>query len=105
MSDQILQAAWLGWQWLTLWPLLKLLEWAAAALTIYGAWLLANPGHRWTSWGFVFFLGANALWISYAWLTGQHGLFVQQMVLTVISLQGIWNGLVKPVLPEIDQLF
>lgn len=103
---ELLQAAWLSWQWLTVWPLLKVLEWSAAALTIYGAWLLANPGHRWTAWGFVFFLGANALWISYAWLTGQGGLFVQQLVLTGISLQGIWNGLIAPVLDTaFDQLF
>lgn len=105
LSEQLLHAAWLSWQWLTIWPLDKVLSWAAAALTIYGAWLLANPGHRWTSWGFVFFLGANALWISYAWRTGQGSLFVQQLVLTVISLQGIWNQLGKPVLQAFNQLF
>lgn len=105
LSEQLLQAAWLSWQWLTIWPVDKVLSWAAAALTIYGAWLLANPGHRWTSWGFVFFLGANALWISYAWRTDQGSLFVQQLVLTVISLQGIWNQLGKPVLQAFNQLF
>lgn len=105
LSEQLLQAAWVSWQWLTIWPVDKVLSWSAAALTIYGAWLLANPGHRWTSWGFVFFLGANALWISYAWRTGQGSLFVQQLVLTVISLQGIWNQLGKPVLQAFNQLF
>ncbi|MDP2369363.1 hypothetical protein [Rhodoferax sp.] len=105
LSEQLLQAAWLSWQWLTTWPLLKVLEWSAAALTIYGAWLLANPGHRWTSWGFVFFLAANVVWISYAWFTGQGGLFVQQLVLTGISLQGIWNTLLRPVLQAFNQLF
>ncbi len=102
---ELLQAAWASWQWLTIWPLDKVLSWSAAALTIYGAWLLANPGHRWTSWGFVFFLGANALWIAYAWRTEQGSLFVQQLVLTVISLQGIWNQLAKPALLAFDQLF
>jgi len=105
LSEQLLHAAWASWQWLTFWPVDKVLSWSAAALTIYGAWLLANPGHRWTSWGFVFFLGANALWISYAWRTGQGSLFVQQLVLTVISLQGIWNQLGKPVLQAFNQLF
>lgn len=105
MNQHALQAAWLSWQWLTTWPLDKTLGWSAAALTIYGAWLLANPAHRWTSWGFVFFLGANALWIYYAWLTGQGSLFVQQLVLTVISLQGIRNQLVRPTLQAFNQLF
>ena len=102
---ELLQAAWASWQWLTIWPLDKVLSWSAAALTIYGAWLLANPGHRWTSWGFVFFLGANALWIFYAWRTEQGSLFVQQLVLTAISLQGIWNRLARPLLDEFVDVF
>ena len=74
---------------------LHLLEWLAAALTICGAWLLANKGKR-ESWGFVLFLGANVLWIAFAWLQAHTGLMVQQLVLTAISLQGIWKGLVEP---------
>lgn len=105
MSQELLQAAWASWQWLTIWPLDKVLSWSAAALTIYGAWLLANPGHRWSSWGFVYFLGANALWIAYAWRTDQGSLFVQQLVLTAISLQGIWNQLLKPLVDEINRLY
>lgn len=73
------------------------LEWAAALLTIWGAWLLACKGKH-AAWGWVLFLGANLLWIAFAWLQAHTGLMVQQLVLTVISLQGIWIGLVKPVL-------
>lgn len=73
---------------------LLVLEWGAAALTIYGAWLLANKGKH-ESWGFVLFLAANALWICFAWLQGHTGMLVQQLVLTAISLQGIRKGFAK----------
>lgn len=73
---------------------LQLLEWAAALLTIAGSWLLANQGRR-APWGFVLYLGANALWICFAWLQGHTGLLVQQLVLTAISLQGIRKGFTK----------
>ncbi|MDP1886616.1 hypothetical protein [Polaromonas sp.] len=53
----------------------------------------------------MFFLGANALWLVYSWRTDQGSLFVQTAVLTVISLQGIWNRLGKPVLQAFNQLF
>ena len=85
------QAAWASWQWLSVWTLLKALEWSAAALTIYGAWYLSAPS-RPISVGFAFFLAANAVWLAYAWMTGQSGLLVQQLVLTIISLKGIWCG-------------
>ena len=80
---------------------LTVLEWLAAALTIYGAWLLASKG-RYESWGFVLFLGANLLWICFAWLTAANGLLVQQLVLTAISLHGIWKGLLAP---RLDAVF
>lgn len=83
---------------------LQLIEWAAALLTIYGAWLLANKGRR-ASWGFVLFLAANGLWICFAWLTDHTGLLAQQVVLTAISLQGIWKGLIEPLMDaDIEQL-
>jgi hypothetical protein len=91
MSAALMQALLACWEWLTTGTLLKGLQWSAAALTIYGAWHLSAPA-RPISVGFAFFLAANAVWISYAWLTGQSGLLVQQVVLTFISLKGIWCG-------------
>lgn len=73
---------------------LQAMEWGAAALTIGGSWLLANRGQR-AAWGFVLFLGANALWICFAWLQGHTGMLVQQLVLTAISLQGIRKGFAR----------
>lgn len=71
------------------------LEWLAALLTIWGAWLLASkrPG---AARGWLLFLAANGLWIAFALDAGLRGLLVQQLVLTCISLKGIWTGLVKP---------
>lgn len=74
---------------------LHLIEWAAALFTIGGSWLLANQGRR-APWGFVLYLGANVLWICFAWLQGHTGMLVQQLVLTAISLQGIHKGLLRP---------
>lgn len=73
----------------------QIIEWLAALLTIWGAWLLANKGPR-ESWGFVLFLAANALWICFAWLQAHTGMLVQQAVLSAISLHGIWKGLLAP---------
>jgi nicotinamide riboside transporter PnuC len=85
VSQSILQAASL--------PLV--LEWSAAVLTIAGAWLLANNGRR-APWGWVLFLAANMAWIAFAWLQAHTGLMVQQLVLTTVSLQGVWKGLIVP---------
>lgn len=74
---------------------LQVMEWGAAALTIGGSWLLANHGRR-APWGFVLYLGANALWICFAWLQGHTGMLAQQLVLTAISIQGIHKGLIRP---------
>lgn len=74
---------------------LFILEWSAALLTIWGAWLLSGADQR-ASRGFVLFLAANVVWILYAWLTSQSGLLVQQLALTYTSLRGIWLGLVEP---------
>ncbi|UUZ68050.1 hypothetical protein LP416_27685 [Polaromonas sp. P2-4] len=102
--NQLNAAAWHTWYALTHLTALQVLEWSATMLTIYGAWLLANKGKH-ESWGFVLFLGANALWICFAWLKAHNGLMVQQLVLTAISLQGIWKGLIEPRLDAaIEQL-
>ena len=83
---------------------LQLIEWAAALVTIYGAWLLANKGTH-AAWGFVLFLVANCLWICFAWITDHTGLMAQQVVLTLVSLQGIRKGLIEPLLDaDIEQL-
>lgn len=70
------------------------LEWSAALLTIWGAWLLATATPNPKGW--LLFLAANALWIAFALDMGLRGLLVQQLVLTCISLKGIWKGLVEP---------
>lgn len=77
--------------------LLLCLEWVAALLTIWGAWLLSSGSTR-AAWGWAFFLAANALWFAFGWLTAHHGLMLQQVVLSVISVRGIWNGLVRDAL-------
>jgi len=104
-APELQQALLASWQWLTVWTLVKALAWAGAALTIYGAWHLSEP-QRPISVGFAFFLAANVVWIAYAWLTGQSGLLVQQVVLTLISLKGIWCGGVSAAVDAaLDSLF
>lgn len=74
---------------------LHIIEWLAALLTINGAYLLAS-NKRNAAWGWVLLLGANVLWILFAWITSAMGLMTQQLVLTATSLLGIWRGLVVP---------
>lgn len=75
------------------------LEWSAALLTIGGAWLLASASAH-AARGWLLFLAANVLWIAFALQAGLTGLLVQQLVLTCISLKGIYNGLVEPWLDQ-----
>ena len=75
------------------------LEWSAALLTIGGAWLLASASAH-AARGWLLFLAANGLWIAFALQAGLTGLLVQQLVLTCISLKGIWTGLVEPWLDQ-----
>lgn len=81
-----------------------LIEICAAAAGVVGTWLLARNGTR-AGWGFVAYLASNAGWILFARIHGHHGLLVQQLVFTVMSLYGIWNWLVLPHLDRlVDQL-
>jgi hypothetical protein len=69
-------------------------EWVAPAATMIAATIVAlNLGARITGWGFVIFTVGSLAWIVMALASGQQGLLVTNILLTVINLIGIWRWL------------
>ena len=68
---------------------------AAGVLSILAALLLAM-NNRWSGYGFVLYLAANALWAIFGVATSAEVLLMQQVLIAIISLLGIWRWLIKP---------
>lgn len=69
-------------------------EWVAPAATMIAATIVAlNLGARITGWGFIVFTVGSLGWIILALATGQQGLLVTNILLTLINLIGIWRWL------------
>jgi nicotinamide riboside transporter PnuC len=65
----------------------------AALCGVIGTVALALNGPR-AGWGFVWYLGSNAGWITFAAITRQWPLLVQNIVFTASSILGVWVWLV-----------
>ena len=73
------------------------LEWAATGTGIAAAIVVSlNLGVRATGWGFVVFTVSSVCWIAAALMQGETALTVQNAVLFVINLIGIYRYLVNP---------
>jgi hypothetical protein len=73
------------------------LEWIAAVLTIVAAGLVAaNIGRRVTGWAFILYTAAAIAWIVSALLNDTMPLAIQNGILLVIDLFGIWQYLLNP---------
>ncbi|MDH5327636.1 MAG: hypothetical protein OEY58_19455 [Gammaproteobacteria bacterium] len=70
-------------------------EWFASLATVAGAGLLAF-NCRYSAWGWLFFLIANILWLTYGYLSSDMAISLQTMVLTGTSIIGIYRWLLKP---------
>lgn len=74
-----------------------LLEWAATGSGIIAAIIVSlNLGPRVTGWGFVIFTVSSVCWIATAVIQGEMPLTIQNGVLFVINLIGIWRYLIHP---------
>ena len=74
-----------------------LLEWAATGTGIAAAVIVSlNLGARITGWGFVIFTVSSVCWIATAVMQGEMPLTIQNGVLFVINLIGIWRYLFHP---------
>jgi len=73
------------------------LEWIAAVLTIVAAGLVAaNVGRVATGWAFILYTVAAAGWIASALMNGTMPLAIQNGILLLIDLVGIWQYLLNP---------
>jgi hypothetical protein len=73
------------------------LEWIAAALTIVAAGLVAaNVGRVITGWAFILYTIAAGAWIASALMHKTVPLAIQNGILLVIDLVGIWQYLLNP---------
>ena len=72
-------------------PLADILEWTGCALSLTGAFLLSTHTKR-SSYGWIFFLSANLVFIGFALNIERYGLLVQQLGFTATSLLGIYRS-------------
>lgn len=73
---------------------LEILRAAAAAMTIIAAAMVAaNLNARITVWGFAIFIAASIAWIADGVLEAKTSLVLQNAVLLLINLLGVWRWL------------
>jgi nicotinamide riboside transporter PnuC len=71
-----------------------ILRWAASVGTIgAGLILAARVRPRITGWAFVVLSGASIIWIVVGYLTAEYALMVQNVVVTLINVFGIYRWL------------
>lgn len=73
----------------------EILRWVATAGTIgAGLVLAARARPRITGWAFVVLSAASIIWIIVGYLTAEYALMVQNVVVTLINLFGIYRWLI-----------
>jgi hypothetical protein len=73
----------------------EILRWTASAGTMgAGLVLAARVRPRITGWAFVVLSGASMIWILIGYLTAEYALMVQNVVVTLINLFGIYRWLI-----------
>lgn len=68
------------------------IQWAGCALGVLGSFLLATNS-RFSGYGFLAFLGSNAMWITYGLMVAAPALIVMQAAFTLTSLLGVYRWL------------
>jgi hypothetical protein len=73
----------------------EILRWVASVSTIgAGLILAARVRPLITGWAFVVLSGASIIWIVVGYLTAEYALMVQNVVVTLINLFGIYRWLI-----------
>jgi hypothetical protein len=68
----------------------------AAVLTVLAAAMVAaNVSARTMVWGFSIFILASIAWIADGWLEGKASLVIQNAVLLLVNILGVWRWLPK----------
>ena len=73
----------------------EILRWAASLSTIGAGLVLAARGQpRTTGWAFVVLTAASIVWIVVGYLTSEYDLMVQNAVVSLINVFGIYRWLI-----------
>ncbi|HRX40319.1 MAG: hypothetical protein R3C54_08775 [Parvularculaceae bacterium] len=76
------------------------IQWAATSTGIVAAIMVAsNVNARIAGFGFVIFTASSLMWVSFGAIENDHGLLVQNAVLTVINIIGAWRYLFRKASP------
>lgn len=72
------------------------LQWTATSTGIVAAILVAaNLGAKITGWGFAIFIASSIAWISFALMSGQQPLALQNGVLLIVNIGGVYRYWVR----------
>lgn len=75
--------------------MVDVIQWLATISGIIAAVMVAtNLSARITGWGFVVFTGSSIFWIAFGVLKQEPPLTIQNAVLLVVNLIGIWRYLI-----------
>lgn len=73
------------------------IEWFAAIGAIVAAGLIAaDLGRKVTGWAFVLFSVVSIAWVAAGFLAGENPLIIQNGVLLLVNLWGVWQYLLNP---------
>ncbi len=74
-----------------------IIQWFATITGIAAAIMVAsNISAKVSGYGFIIFTGSSIAWVTFGVLAGEPPLTIQNVVLTVINLVGIYRWLIKP---------
>jgi len=68
---------------------------AAVTTVLAAALVAANWNARITVAGFVIFIAASVAWMADGWLEGKTSLVIQNVILLLINVLGVWRWLPK----------
>lgn len=74
-----------------------MLRWVGMSAAVIAAVMVsARLGQRLTGIGFVVFLVSSTSWVAVGLMAGERALTIQNGVLTIVNLVGIWRWLLRP---------
>lgn len=80
-------------------PTEDILQWSATFTGIVAAIMVAlNFDAKISGWGFVIFSLSSLLWVSFGLMEGEPPLTIQNLVLFLINLIGVYRWLIRPTL-------
>lgn len=70
---------------------IDVLEWIATGLSLIGAVFVAMTGLAWRRRGFLIWIGANLLWMGWAFAEAKWGVFTLFAAYEITAAWGWWN--------------